>query len=145
VVSSPRGDAIFGKKDYQQYESRDMVNQCRPARGDRSAETVRAEDGWRSARATPISPRRSAPKHRACINAARCEGTRCWRASGELQGASSFHAMATLANKGWRPDYVLGAQAGGPSAAGSDDRALVVLAAAFLGRTRLIDNVEVML
>jgi len=28
---------------------------------------------------------------------------------------------------------------------GSDDRALVVLAAAFLGRTRLIDNVEVML
>ena len=53
--------------------------------------------------------------------------------------------MAALADKGWRPDYVSVRRQSDLQPPGDDDRRLVVLAAAFLGRTRLIDNVEVTL
>ena len=56
-----------------------------------------------------------------------------------------LQAMATLAAKGWRPDYVSVRRQADLQPPGNDDRQLVVLAAAFLGRTRLIDNVEVTL
>jgi pantoate--beta-alanine ligase len=52
-------------------------------------------------------------------------------------------AMGELAAHGWRPDYVAVRRRAEllPPAAG--DRELVVLAAAWLGKTRLIDNLEV--
>ena len=53
--------------------------------------------------------------------------------------------MATLAGKGWRPDYVSVRRQSDLRPPGDDDRGLVVLAAAFLGRTRLIDNIEISL
>jgi pantoate--beta-alanine ligase len=137
--------AIFGKKDYQQYVVlRDMVKQLALPVEIVPAETVRAPDGLAlSSRNSYLSAaeRAEAPRLYQCLRAARDEvlaGKRDFRRI-ELQ------AMSTLANKGWRPDYVSVRRQADLQPPGNDDRALVVLAAAFLGRTRLIDNVEVTL
>jgi pantoate--beta-alanine ligase len=137
--------AIFGKKDYQQYVVlRDMVKQLALPVEIVPAETVRAQDGLAlSSRNTYLSAaeRAEAPRLYQCLRAARDEvlaGKRDFRRI-ELQ------AMSTLANKGWRPDYVSVRRQADLQPPAVDDRALVVLAAAFLGRTRLIDNVEVTL
>jgi pantoate--beta-alanine ligase len=137
--------AIFGKKDYQQYVVlRDMVKQLALPVEIVPAETVRAEDGLAlSSRNAYLSAaeRAEAPRLYRCLRAAGDEvlgGKRDFRRI-ELQ------AMSTLANKGWRPDYVSVRRQADLQPPGNDDRALVVLAAAFLGRTRLIDNVEVTL
>jgi pantoate--beta-alanine ligase len=135
--------AIFGKKDYQQYVVlRDMVKQLALQVEIVPAETVRAEDGLAlSSRNAYLSAaeRSEAPRLYRCLRAAADEvlaGKRDFRRI-ELQ------AMSTLANKGWRPDYVSVRRQADLQPPGADDHALVVLAAAFLGRTRLIDNVEV--
>jgi pantoate--beta-alanine ligase len=137
--------AIFGKKDYQQYVVlRDMVKQLALPVEIMPAETVRAEDGLAlSSRNGYLSPaeRAEAPRLYQSLRTARDEvlaGKRDFRRI-ELQ------AMATLAAKGWRPDYVSVRRQADLQPPGNDDRELVVLAAAFLGRTRLIDNVEVTL
>jgi pantoate--beta-alanine ligase len=137
--------AIFGKKDYQQYVVlRDMVKQLALPVEIVPAETVRAEDGLAlSSRNGYLSApeRAEAPRLYQTLRAARDEvfaGKRDFRRI-ELQ------AMSTLANKGWRPDYVSVRRQSDLQPPGGDDRQLVVLAAAFLGRTRLIDNVEVTL
>ena len=137
--------AIFGKKDYQQYVVlRDMVKQLALPVEIVPAETVRAEDGLAlSSRNGYLSPaeRVEAPRLYQTLRTARDEvlaGKRDFRRI-ELQ------AMSTLANNGWRPDYVSVRRQSDLQAPGEEDRKLVVLAAAFLGRTRLIDNVEVTL
>jgi pantoate--beta-alanine ligase len=105
---------------------------------------VRAEDGLAlSSRNGYLSPpeRAEAPRLYRTLRAAGDEvreGKRDFRRI-ELQ------AMASLAGKGWHPDYVSVRRQADLQPPASEDRALVVLAAAFLGRTRLIDNVEVML
>jgi pantoate--beta-alanine ligase len=137
--------AIFGKKDYQQYVVlRDMVKQLALPVEIMPAETVRAEDGLAlSSRNGYLSPaeRAEAPRLYQSLRTAKDEvlaGKRDFRRI-ELQ------AMATLAAKGWRPDYVSVRRQADLQPPGNGDRQLVVLAAAFLGRTRLIDNVEVTL
>jgi len=141
---APRA-AIFGKKDYQQYVVlRDMVGQLALPVEIVPAETVRADDGLAlSSRNGYLSPseRAEAPRLYQSLRAASEEvlaGKRDFRRI-ELQ------AMATLANKGWRPDYVSVRRQSDLQPPNEGDRELVVLAAAFLGRTRLIDNVEVKL
>ena len=137
--------AIFGKKDYQQYVVlRDMVKQLALPVEIVPAETVRAEDGLAlSSRNGYLSAAERAEAPRLY---------RCLRAAGDevLAGKHDFRrielqAMSTLANKGWRPDYVSVRRQSDLQPPAGDDRDLVVLAAAFLGRTRLIDNVEVTL
>ena len=137
--------AIFGKKDYQQYVVlRDMVKQLALPVEIMPAETVRAEDGLAlSSRNGYLSPaeRAEAPRLYQSLRTARDE---------VLSGKRDFRrieleAMATLAGKGWRPDYVSVRRQADLQPPGNNDRQLVVLAAAFLGRTRLIDNVEVTL
>jgi pantoate--beta-alanine ligase len=49
-------------------------------------------------------------------------------------------AGEALSQAGLRPDYVSIRRAGDLAEPAAEDRALVVLAAAFLGRARLIDN-----
>ncbi len=51
--------------------------------------------------------------------------------------------MPTLARHGWKPDYVAVRRQSDLQPPAAGDRKLVVLAAARLGRARLIDNVEV--
>ena len=135
--------AIFGKKDYQQYlVLRDMVRQFALPIEIIPAETVRAPDGLAlSSRNMYLSPveRKEAPRlHRVLV--AICE---------ELKsGARDFQrmdreAMTELSRNGWQPDYVAVRRQADLRAPTERDRDLVVLAAARLGRTRLIDNVEV--
>jgi pantoate--beta-alanine ligase len=137
--------AIFGKKDYQQYiVLRDMVRQLALPIEIIPAETVRARDGVAlSSRNTYLS------------TAERLEAPRLYRmlryAHDEIAaGARDFqrielHTMSELANNGWKPDYIAVRRQSDLQAPGPEDRDIVVLAAARLGRTRLIDNVEVVL
>jgi len=135
--------AIFGKKDYQQYiVLRDMVRQFALPIEIIPAETVRAADGLAlSSRNNYLSPeeRAEAPRLYRVLR----------RAHGEIMsGARDYQrieldAMAELAQHGWKPDYVAVRRQADLQPPHNADSELVVLAAARLGRTRLIDNVEV--
>jgi pantoate--beta-alanine ligase len=135
--------AIFGKKDYQQYVVlRDMVKQLALPVEIIPAETVRADDGLAlSSRNGYLSEseRKEAPRLYRTLQTARSE---------ILQGKRDFQrieqqAVAVLAAHGWRPDYVSVRRQSDLQPPGAGERELVVLAAAVLGRTRLIDNIEV--
>ena len=135
--------AIFGKKDYQQYlVLRDMVKQFALPIEIIPAETVRAPDGLAlSSRNNYLSPaeRKEAPRLYNVLMKVRNEiGS----------GARDFQrldqqAMAELAKNGWQPDYVAVRRQADLRQSTERDHDLVVVAAARLGRTRLIDNVEV--
>jgi pantoate--beta-alanine ligase len=135
--------AIFGKKDYQQYlVLRDMVRQFALPIEIIPAETVRAEDGLAlSSRNAYLSAqeRTEAPRLYSVLKQARSELE---------QGARDFQridqqAMAELSRRGWQPDYIAVRRQADLRQPDERDRDLVVVAAARLGRTRLIDNVEV--
>jgi pantoate--beta-alanine ligase len=135
--------AIFGKKDYQQYiVLRDMVRQFALPIEIIPAETVRAEDGLAlSSRNQYLSTaeRREAPRLYQTLSSMRApllQGSRVMQRQ-ELDG------MAELARHGWRPDYIGIRRQADLQAATGDDAHLVIVAAARLGGTRLIDNIEV--
>jgi pantoate--beta-alanine ligase len=135
--------AIFGKKDYQQYlVLRDMVRQFALPIEIIPAETVRAEDGLAlSSRNFYLTPkeRKEAPRlHRLLARA----GTEIARGARDFQRIE-LHCMSELADHGWQPDYVAVRRQADLQAPKEGDDELVVLAAARLGRTRLIDNVEI--
>jgi len=135
--------AIFGKKDYQQYlVLRDMVTQFALPIEIIPAETVRAPDGLAlSSRNVYLTPQE------------RAEAPHLYRVLREgqrqiLEGAHEYQrieleAMAELAHNHWRPDYVAVRRRSDLQPPQDGERDLVILAAARLGRTRLIDNVEV--
>ena len=50
--------------------------------------------------------------------------------------------MAELAHHGWKPDYIAVRRQSDLQPPQNGERGLVVLAAARLGKTRLIDNIE---
>ena len=135
--------AIFGKKDYQQYlVLRDMVRQFALPIEIIPAETVRAADGLaRSSRNFYLSAneREEAPRLYRVLKQAHAE---------IMGGARDFqrielHCMSELADHGWQPDYVVVRRQADLQPPKAGDNELVALAAARLGRTRLIDNVEV--
>ena len=139
---SPRA-AIFGKKDYQQYVVlRDMVGQLALPIEIIPAETVRAPDGLAlSSRNAYLSAeeRREAPRLYQTLCRVREEigsGAR------DLQRLES-DAVAEFARRGWQPDYVAVRRQQDLQLPRTGDTALVVLAAARLGKTRLIDNIEI--
>jgi pantoate--beta-alanine ligase len=125
--------AVFGKKDYQQLAMiRGMVRQLDLPVAIVAAETCREDDGL------ALSSRN------AYLSAAeRAEAPRLHRVMQEVaRGASPAQAMAELTGAGWRPDYVEVRRRSDLAPAGSDDKERVVLAAARLGATRLIDSLE---
>ncbi|TWI66644.1 pantoate--beta-alanine ligase [Pseudoduganella lurida] len=139
--------AVFGKKDYQQLMIvRNMARQFALPTEIIGAETFRAEDGLAlSSRNMYLSPaeRAEAPALYAALNAVATEVR-----AGHLDVFQLEHkAMDGLAARGWQPDYVsirkridLQPPNAGDLAQGAP---LVVLAAAKLGTTRLIDNLEI--
>jgi pantoate--beta-alanine ligase len=134
--------AVFGKKDYQQLMViRHMVRQFNLPVDIVGVDTRRAPDGLAmSSRNGYLSDaeRARAPQLHAALQAL----AQAVRAGGTDFAAMQAQALATLDAQGWQPDYVaLRRQADlGPAQAGQP---LVVLAAARLGRTRLIDNLEI--
>ena len=135
--------AIFGKKDYQQcLVLTNMVRQFALPIDIILAETVRAGDGLAlSSRNEYLSPeqRCEAPRLYQLLRNARDE----IRAGARDYQRIELDVMAALAHHGWKPDYIAVRRQSDLQIPQAGDRSLVVLAAARLARTRLIDNVEV--
>jgi pantoate--beta-alanine ligase len=139
--------AVFGKKDYQQLMIvRNMSKQFALPTEIIAAETFRAPDGLAlSSRNAYLSPeeRNEAPVLYQTLNAVADEVR-----SGHLDiWELERKAMAKLADRYWKPDYISirrRADLQPPSAGDiANKEPLVVLAAAKLGVTRLIDNLEI--
>ena len=137
--------AIFGKKDYQQCRVLDnMVRQLNLPIEMVLAETVRAEDGLAlSSRNAYLSlaERANAPQ----LNAALREVKSAIQAGNREFAALETGAQDRLVTLGWQADYVAIRRQHDLLPPTADDHALVVLAAARLGATRLIDNLEAQL
>ena len=143
--------AVFGKKDYQQLMIvRQMAKQFALPVDIVPGETIRAEDGLAlSSRNGYLSlqERAEAPELQKILQQVRHQvldlGARNTQALSEIEKL----AESTLTKRGWQPDYIAirqqtdlappsneSLQAGEP---------LVILTAAKLGKTRLIDNLEI--
>jgi pantoate--beta-alanine ligase len=125
--------AVFGKKDYQQLHLvRGMVRQLDLPIEVVAGETVREPDGLAmSSRNGYLSV------------AERAEAPRLFRLlKGVKDEAGAREAMRELTAAGWKPDYVEVRRRSDLALAGAGDHERVVVAAARLGATRLIDNVE---
>lgn len=134
--------AIFGEKDYQQLRIiRKMVSDlCIPV-DIMSVATVRAEDGL------ALSSRNGYlnPDERAAAPALQRALQQLNQAIG--QGNHDFRQLeqdteTQLSSAGLQPDYIRIVRRSDLLPAQPGDRELVILAAAYLGSTRLIDNIE---
>lgn len=141
--------ALFGKKDYQQLMVlRNMARQLALPIDIVGGETIRADDGLAlSSRNGYLSPDERAEAPRLYRNL-------CLIRDAIHQGARDFvqleeAALVELKQNGWQADYVaVRRQADlqipqAPQGKNGANEALVVLAAARLGHTRLIDNLEI--
>jgi pantoate--beta-alanine ligase len=134
--------AVFGRKDYQQlFVIRELVRQMNYPVAIVGVETMRESDGLamssrngyltREERAEAVRLSRNLRRIRDAI----AGGRRDFEALCES-------ASADLTAAGWRVDYVALRNRSRLAPPGPGERDLVVLGAAWLGRTRLIDNLE---
>ncbi|MBI5921559.1 MAG: pantoate--beta-alanine ligase [Betaproteobacteria bacterium] len=135
--------AIFGKKDYQQMlvlsnMARDLALPIEIV----AADTVRAADGLAlSSRNGFLSPqeRAEAPRLYRSLETIR----RAIQAGNHDFARLETEAMTELRAHGWIPDYIAVREKTGLQLPPAHDSGLVILGAALLGSTRLIDNLEV--
>lgn len=137
------GVVVFGKKDYQQLVlMRQMVRAFNLPLEIVAGETERTPDGLAlSSRNSYLTPEE------------RVEATRLYQVLSHIKqqmesGASNpreleADAKQNLQDHGWQVDYVTICDRDTLAPAGAGDRNLVVLGAARLGKTRLIDNLEI--
>ncbi len=135
--------ALFGKKDYQQLMViRNMTRQLALPIAIVGGETVRAEDGLAlSSRNGYLSEaeRAEAPRLYRTLNETAAE----LRAGNADFASLEQAATAKLAAAGWQTDYIAIRRRHDLAPAANLDQPLVILAASRLGKTRLIDNLEV--
>lgn len=143
----PAGVAAFGKKDYQQVMVvRRMVQQFALPIEILAGETQRADDGLAlSSRNSYLTPeQRQEAVHLSQALRALGEAARAAPGMPDL-AALEAQALQALARRGWKPDYLTVRRRADlmlpPGALA--DVPLVVLGAAKLGNTRLIDNLEI--
>jgi pantoate--beta-alanine ligase len=141
-IVQPRA-AVFGKKDYQQLMVvRHMVRQLALPVDIIAGDTARTADGLAlSSRNGYLDP------------AERAEAPLLFRTLKQLaeqlqSGRRDFtdleaEALHKLIDSKWKPDYIAVRKQAGLQLPSPGDRELVILAAAWLGKTRLIDNLEV--
>ncbi len=135
--------AIFGKKDYQQlYLIRQMVEQMNMPIQVIGGETVRASDGLAlSSRNQYLS---STERNEAVFLYQVLKTIQHSIQSGERDMAKlESEASSTLAKRGWLVEYVSVRNRETLNLPDIADTKLVALAAARLGSTRLIDNLEI--
>lgn len=145
-IVQPR-HAVFGAKDYQQQMViRNMVQQLSLPITIHTGPTMRAEDGLAlSSRNAYLTP---AERLEAVQLSRTLQGMAIALQKGEHNTAAiELHALQTLSARGWQPDYLTVRRRRDlqPPQSSEDfgpDK-LVVLGAAKLGKTRLIDNLEV--
>lgn len=135
--------AVFGKKDYQQlYIIREMVQQLNLPVEIIAGETIRSAEGLAlSSRNQYLSDQE------------RTEAAYLYQTLNEVKKAVETgecdypalqdKAMRGLENRGWKPDYIALQRRDTLTPAQAGDHNMVVLGAARLGRTRLIDNLEI--
>jgi pantoate--beta-alanine ligase len=143
--------AVFGKKDYQQLMIiRQMAKQFALPVDIVPGETIRAEDGLAlSSRNGYLSSheRAEAPELHKILQQVRHQvldlSARNTQALSEIQKL----AESTLAKRGWQPDYIAIRQQADLAPPSNEsleaEEPLVILTAAKLGKTRLIDNLEI--
>jgi pantoate--beta-alanine ligase len=143
----PSGVAAFGKKDYQQVlVVRRMVQQFALPIEILAGETQRAEDGLAlSSRNGYLSPAERLEAAQ-LSKALKALGDAARTASVADLPALEAQAMQALARRGWKPDYLTVRRRTDlqpPQGTAPTTEPLVVLGAARLGTTRLIDNLEI--
>ena len=134
--------ALFGKKDYQQLHIiRQMVAQFNLPVDIVGGETVRAADGLAlSSRNQYLS---GTERGEAVFLCRTLQEARQAIIGGERDFERlQERAVEALAARGWRVDYVAVRNQSDLQPADGSQRELVILAAARLGETRLLDNVE---
>jgi pantoate--beta-alanine ligase len=134
--------AIFGKKDYQQLHiMRELVRQLNLPVEIVAGETARTYDNL------ALSSR-----NRYLTDKERAKATRLYHVLSQVKqgiedGDRNFRALQenaeeTLRAHGWKVDYISVQQRDTFMPAQAGDENLVVVGAAWLGKTRLIDNIE---
>jgi pantoate--beta-alanine ligase len=146
----PSGVAAFGKKDYQQVlVVRRMVQQFALPIEILAGDTQRAVDGLALSSRNGYLNSVERDESVQLAMALRALGDAALLATpAELPAelpALEAQAMQSLARRGWKPDYLTVRRRSDllPPQAGLPPEPLVVLGAAKLGNTRLIDNVEI--
>jgi len=133
--------AVFGRKDYQQLAIiRRMAADLAMPVAIEGVATARAEDGLAlSSRNQYLDERerRIAPGLYRTLND-RAQGIQ----SGQPIEQTVSQGIEALARLGFQPDYLEVRRQADLAAPESEDRELVILAAAYLGKARLIDNLE---
>ena len=143
--------AVFGKKDYQQLMIiRQMASQFALPVEIVPAETIRAEDGLAlSSRNIYLSSeeRVEAPALQRQLNIMREQVLGLKEKTVSALMDIEAKALMQIQTRGWRPDYMAICQQSDlakPTQANLDNgQPLVIVTAAKLGKTRLIDNLEI--
>ena len=145
-AGTPAGVAAFGKKDYQQVMVvRRMVQQFALPIDILAGETQRASDGLALSSRNGYLNTEQRQEAAELSKALRVLGEAARRAPSPDLLALEAQSMQALARRGWKPDYLTVRRRSdlqNPSGDFSTEP-LVVLGAAKLGSTRLIDNVEI--
>jgi pantoate--beta-alanine ligase len=143
--------AVFGKKDYQQLMIvRQMASQFALPVEIVPAETIRAEDGLAlSSRNIYLSTeeRAEAPSLQRQLNVMREQVLDLNEKTVSALMDIEAKAVTQMQTRGWKPDYIAIRQQrdlAKPTQANLDSgQPLVIVTAAKLGKTRLIDNLEI--
>jgi len=135
--------AVFGKKDYQQLQIvREMVRQLNLPVEIVAGETVRTADGL------ALSSRNQYLNKSQRAEANNLYQTLLQIKQEIISGYKDFltlqeNATKNLVQRGWKVDYISIHKRSSLLPARADDQDLVVLGAAWLDKTRLIDNLEI--
>ena len=143
--------AVFGKKDYQQLMIiRQMAKQFALPVDIIPGETIRAEDGLAlSSRNSYLSSeeRAEAPELQKVLREVRARVLDLSERNSHALKEIEKIAIEILTGRGWQPDYIAIRQQSNLATASNDslqaEEPLVILTAAKLGKTRLIDNLEI--
>ena len=143
--------AVFGKKDYQQLMIiRQMAKQFALPVDIIPGETIRAEDGLALSSRNgylSVQERAEAPELQRTLQQVRHQvlqlNTRNTQALSDIEKS----AKTALSKRGWEPDYIAIRRQSDLAPPSNDNlqtgEPLVILTAAKLGKTRLIDNLEI--
>jgi len=143
--------AVFGKKDYQQLMIiRQMAKQFALPVNIVPGETIRADDGLAlSSRNSFLtaSERAEAPELQKALKEVREQVLQLSSRNTNTLSEIEKVAVAKLVGQGWQPDYIAIRQQSDLAPATNESlqagEPLVILTAAKLGQTRLIDNLEI--